>query len=177
MQSFVKKNDIIGPNCIIFRSSTTEKVQQVQISSHFYLKYLQLLCEVTEGIFNIFDRWLVTSHNNTQLFCSWLPSLPLSLYLVLLCSNRSSMWEILRQRRWLNSPQSPVHSRLVVPQQLVDGINITADTHPNFPLGAEVAMDESFGLSVGHWVMFYPFSDHARLSLTVLLDHTSKTSV
>ena len=39
-----------------------------------------------------------------------------------------------------------------MPQQLVDGINITADTHPTFPLGAEVAVDESVGLSVGHWV-------------------------
>ena len=34
---------------------------------------------------------------------------------------------------------------LLVPQQLVDGI-ITADTHPTLSLGAEVAVDESFGL-------------------------------
>ena len=41
---------------------------------------------------------------------------------------------------------------LLVPQQLVDGIDITADTHPTFPLGAEVGIGESFGLSVGRWV-------------------------
>ena len=49
-----EKNDIIdqnNENCVIFRSSITEKVQQVQISSHFYLMYLQLLCEVTEECF------------------------------------------------------------------------------------------------------------------------------
>ena len=39
-----------------------------------------------------------------------------------------------------------------MPQQLVDGVNITADTHVTLPLGAEMAMDESFSLSVGHWV-------------------------
>ena len=44
-----------------------------------------------------------------------------------------------------------------MPQQLVDGINITADTHPTFPLGAEVAVNESVGLSVGHWVANAPF--------------------
>ena len=49
------------------------------------------------------------------------------------------------------SPQSE-EGGLLVPQQLVDGINITADTHPTFPLGTEVAVDASFGLSVGHWV-------------------------
>ena len=51
-------------NCVIFSSSITEKVTQVHISSHFYLMYLQLLCEVTEEFFDIFDR-LVTSHNIT----------------------------------------------------------------------------------------------------------------
>ena len=39
------------------------------------------------------------------------------------------------------SPQL-IEGDLFVPQQLVDGINITADTHSTFPLGAEVAMDE-----------------------------------
>ena len=40
-------------------------------SSHFYLMYLQLLCEVTEGILYIFDRWLVTSHNIILAYCRW----------------------------------------------------------------------------------------------------------
>ena len=51
-----EKNDITGQNNVtlrnIYRSSITEKVQQVQISSpFFYFMYLQLLCEATEEFF------------------------------------------------------------------------------------------------------------------------------
>ena len=56
------------------------------------------------------------------------------------------------QQSAVASPKLEESGRLV-PLQLVDGVNTTADTHLTLPvaLGAEVAVAESFGLSVGHW--------------------------
>ena len=39
---------------------------------------------------------------------------------------------------------------LWVPQQLVDGINIIADTHLTFSLEVEVGVDEFWPLCIGH---------------------------
>ena len=55
------------------------------------------------------------------------------------------------QRSAVASSQSE-EGGLLVPLQLVDGVNTTADIQPALPLGAASIFGDGLGLSVGHWV-------------------------